>query len=103
MMNNRDMLARLVAQATNDGGDLVTLRAIVEEASELGAERMLAHIGLDDETARADLDELRELLRAWRDAKASAWRAAVDWAVRGVLALLLIGIAWRLGLAGLLK
>ena len=47
--------------------------------------------------------ELRELLRAWRDAKASAWRAAIEWVVRGALALLLIGLAWRLGFAGLLK
>ena len=34
--------------------------------------------------------ELRELLRAWRDAKASAWKAAVDWAVRCGLALLVV-------------
>jgi len=102
-MNNQDMLAGLVAQAAEDGCDLVTLRAIVEEASELGAQRVLAHIGLDDDTAHGDLAELRQLLAAWRDAKASAWQAAVDWIVRGVLAALLIGIAYRLGFAGLLK
>ena len=47
MMNNEDMLARLVAQAATDGGDLVTLRAIVEEASELGAQRTLEHMCRD--------------------------------------------------------
>lgn len=83
--------------------DLLALRAIVEEASQRGAERMLARIGLADDAAQNDLTELRELLRAWRDAKASAWRAAVDWLVRGALALLLIGIAYRLGAAELLK
>jgi hypothetical protein len=41
--------------------------------------------------------ELRELLKAWRDAKTSAWKALVEWVIRGVLALLLIGIAVRLG------
>jgi hypothetical protein len=102
-MNDNDMLARLVAQAAGQGGDLVTLRAIVEEASELGARRMLAGLGLDDEGAPGDLIELRQLLRAWRDAKASAWRAAVEWVVRGLLALLLVGIAYRLGVAELLK
>lgn len=102
-MNSEDVLAQLVAQAAGEGSDLVTLRAIIEEASELGAQRMLAHIGLDDETAHEDLSELRELLRAWRDAKASAWRAAVNWIVRGALALLLIGIAYRLGLTELLR
>lgn len=102
-MKREDMLARLVAQVSEDGGDMVTLRAIIEEASELGAARVLARMGLDDETAHDDMSELRQLLRAWRDAKASAWKAAVDWAVRGVMALVLIGIAFRIGATELLK
>lgn len=102
-MNHDEMVARLLAQAADDGGDLVTLRAIVEEASELGAERTLARMGLDDPGAHSDLNELRQLLQAWRDAKASAWKAAVAWVVRGLLALLLVGIAWRTGWAELLK
>jgi hypothetical protein len=97
------MLARLIAQASDEGGDLVTLRAIVEEASELGAGRVLSRMGLDDATAQDDLSELRELLRAWRDAKASAWKAVIDWTVRGVLALVLVGIAVRIGATELLK
>jgi len=60
-------------------------------------------MGLDDEKAPGDLIELRQLLRAWRDAKASAWQAAVNWIVRGTLALLLVGIAWRTGAAELLR
>ncbi|MFD2577886.1 phage portal protein [Novosphingobium colocasiae] len=35
-MNNGDMLAGLLAQAKGQGSDLVTLRAVVEEASEMG-------------------------------------------------------------------
>lgn len=91
------ILTQLLAQAEGEGADLITLRAMVEEASELGAQRVLGAIGLDDDHASADLIELRQLLRAWRDAKASAWKATVEWCVRGVLALLLLGIAWRLG------
>lgn len=102
-MNRDEMLARLLAQAADEGADLVTLRAVIEEASELGAERVLARMGLDDPTAHNDLSELRELLQAWRDAKASAWQAAIGWLVRGALALLLIGIAFKLGATGLLK
>jgi hypothetical protein len=102
-MNREDMLAGLIAQAALDGGDLVTLRAIVEEASEVGARRALARLGLSDDAAQDDLDELRELLGAWRAAKASAWKAAVEWTVRAVFALLLIGIAVRLNVPGLLK
>jgi hypothetical protein len=48
------------------------------------------------------MDELRELLSAWRDAKRSAWRAVVTWAVRLVLAAVLTGMAVKLGLLELL-
>ena len=102
-MNREELLSRLMAQAANEGSELVTLRAIVEETSELSADRVLARLGLSDANAQDDLDELRELLRAWRDAKTSAWKALVDWLVRGVLALLLIGIAVRLGAGELLQ
>ena len=102
-MKREDMLARLMAQESAQGGDLMTLRAIVEEASELGAARMLTRMGLNDEGAPEDLSELRELLRAWRDAKQSAWKAVIEWAVRGIMAALLVGIAMRSGVAGLLK
>ena len=102
-MSREDMIARLVAQAAAEGGELVTLRALIEEASELGAARALARLGLGDDKASGDIDELRELLSAWRDAKASAWKAAIEWLVRGVLALLLVGIAVRLGAADMLS
>ena len=102
-MTREDMLARLIAQAGHEGGELITLRAIVEEASELGANCVLDRLGLGDPSAQEDIDELRELLGAWRDAKASAWKAAVDWLVKGVLALLLVGIAVRLGVGDMLS
>ena len=92
-----DMLARLIAQEVEHGSDLVSLRAIVEEASEIGSARTLARMGLDEAGATDDLAELRELLRAWRDAKESAWRAVIEWVVRGILALLLVTMMWRLG------
>lgn len=102
-MNRQDMLAGLVAQAAGSGGDMVTLRAIVEEASELGAERVLRRMGLDDADAHEDLSELRQLLAAWRDAKRDAWRAVLAWVVSGALAMLLVGLAVRLGQVGLLR
>ena len=49
------------------------------------------------------MSDLRQLLGAWRDAKTSAWKAAVDWAVRGVLALVVVGLAVKMGLPGLLR
>ena len=102
-MSREELLARLMAQAEADGSEFVTLRAIVEETSELTADRVVQRLGLSDAGAQDDLDELRELLGAWREAKASAWKALVEWIVRGILALLLIGIAVRLGVGELLR
>ena len=97
------VMARLMAQAEGRGVDLVTLRALVEEASQSGATRALGALGLDDRQARRDMDELRELLSAWRDAKRSARQAVVTWVVRILLAALLIGIAVRMGLTDLVR
>ncbi|MDP4604686.1 MAG: hypothetical protein NWS68_00865 [Erythrobacter sp.] len=97
-MSREDILASLMVQARDEGAELVTLRAIVEEASAMATDRVLERLGLGDAGAEGDLVELRDLLNAWRDAKTSAWKALVDWIVRGALALLLIGIAVRLGL-----
>ena len=97
------LMARLMAQAEGRGVDLVTLRAIVEEASQSGASRALGALGLDDRQARRDMDDLRELLSAWRDAKRSARQAVVSWVMRILLAALLIGIAVKTGLTGLVS
>jgi len=102
-MSDAGMLAGLIAQAEGEGAARATLRAIAEEASALGAGRALERLGLADARARADIDELRELLGAWRDAKRSARGAILGWIVRVALALLLMGLAVRLGLGGLVR
>lgn len=97
-MTDAAVLAGLMRQAEAAGVDLVTLRALVEEASQAGAERALGALGLNDASARRDMDELRQLLQAWRDAKRAAWKAAVGWVVRLGLALLVVAMALRAGL-----
>lgn len=81
----------------------IDLRALAAAAGEEGAVRALARLGLTDERAADDVKELRELLRAWRDAKAGAWRAAWGWVLRVVWALLLAGLAVRLGFGNWIK
>ena len=95
------LLTTLLVQAQGQTVDVVTLRALVEESSQAGARRALGELGLDDERARRDMDELRELLSAWRDAKKTAWRAVVAWMTRIALAAVLVGIAVRLRLTEL--
>lgn len=104
-MSARDseMLALLVAQGEERGGDLVMIRALIEEASDLGAARALERLGLADATAHDDVRELRELLRGWRDAKRAARNAALGWLIRIAVALLLLGLAVKLDLLRTLR
>ena len=97
------MLAGLIAQAEAEGADLVTLRAVVEEASGIGADRVLKRLGLDDGQALADIAELRATLAGWRDTKKQVASAALTWTVRGIVAGLLALIAVRLHLAELVR
>jgi hypothetical protein len=92
-MTNDKLLAALLAQA-EDG----PWRSIIEEASELGARRALACLGLEDERAGRDMRELRDLVAAWREAKKSAVKAVAGWLVRIVLALIVVGIAVKTGI-----
>ncbi|HEX7871867.1 MAG TPA: DUF6127 family protein [Sphingobium sp.] len=92
------MLASLVAQAEAEGGDIVMIRAIIEEASMIGATHALDRLGLSDAGATDDVKQLRELLRGWRDAKKAAGSAVLDWVVRVAVMLLLLGLAARVGL-----
>ncbi len=103
MHNDSEMLALLVAQAEAQGGDLVMIRALVEEASDLGAARALERLGLADATAPDDMRELRDLLRGWRDAKRAARNAVLGWLMRIAAALLLLGLAVKLDLVGMLR
>jgi hypothetical protein len=100
MANSRmtPLLAGLLAQAEADGADMVTLRGLIEEASELGAMRALAAIGLQDIGAGADIVELRQLVQGWRDVKRAAVNTVVVWLTRSLVAALLLGLVMRSGL-----
>jgi hypothetical protein len=92
------ILEGLLAQAEGQGADRVTLRAIAEEAGELGAKRALAMVGLMDAGAESDVAQLRQLIQGWRDAKRSAISGLISWVVRSVVALFIFGLAFQLGL-----
>ncbi|EIU7198890.1 MULTISPECIES: DUF6127 family protein [Pseudomonas aeruginosa group] len=73
---------------------------LLDRAAERGAERCLAHLGLENGHAAKDIRELRDLLEAWRDARRTAWQTAVKVITTGVLAALLVGAAIKLKLMG---
>ena len=47
---------------------------LLDRAAERGAERCLAHLGLENGSAAKDIRELRDPLEAWRDARRTAWQ-----------------------------
>ncbi len=99
-MSDGALLAQLMAQGQAAGADLATLRALVEEAGSLAAERALARLGLDDPAAARDMSELRELLALWRDARASLWKAALGWIAKVAGTVVLAGLAVKFGVLG---
>ena len=98
-----ELLAQLIANAEGQPLKYVVLQAMVEEASHSGASRALAALGLEDKTARRDMDELRELLGTWRDVKKSAWQTVARWIVRIFLAGLMVTIAYQSNLRALIR
>jgi hypothetical protein len=73
---------------------------LLSRAAERGAERVLAHLGLENGRAARDIGELRSLLDAWRDARRTAWQTTVKVVTTGILAALLVGAAIKLKLLG---
>ena len=99
-VDRRATLAVLTAQARQEGVSLVTLQALVEEASQTGAHRALTELGLADGAAGKDIMELRQLISAWRDVQRSARKTVVEWLVRLLLVALVIGLAAKFKLLG---
>ena len=60
-------------------------------AAERGAERALAHIGLESGHAAHEIGELRDLLEAWRAARRTAGLTVIKVATTGLLAALPVG------------
>ena len=73
---------------------------MLNSAAQRGAERCLAHLGLENGSAAKDIRDLRDLLEAWRDARRTAWRTAIRVITTGVLAVLLVGTAIKLKIMG---
>ncbi|MBL0419745.1 hypothetical protein JI739_05220 [Ramlibacter sp. AW1] len=73
---------------------------LLERSAERGAERCLAHLGLENGHAARDIRELRDLIEAWREARHTAWQTFVKVLTTGLLAALLVGAAIKLRVLG---
>ena len=73
---------------------------LLTRAAERGAERCLAHLGLENGHAARDIRELRDLLEAWREARHTAWQTLVKVVTTGLLTVIVLGAAIKLKLMG---
>ena len=94
MENNRVERRRMVNIPIDEMEDLLDC------AAERGAERVLAHLGLENGHAASDIRELRDLLGAWHEARRTAWQTVIKTVTTGLLAILLVGAAIKLKLMG---
>jgi hypothetical protein len=73
------------------------LEAMLDRAAKRGAVQALHSIGLQDETAGKDINEMRDLLDSWRDTKKSIWSTLVKITTVAVLTFIASAIWMQLG------
>lgn len=76
------------------------MEEMLERAAERGAARALKRIGLETGDAAQDIQALRNLLDAWRDARRTAQNTAIKIITTAVLAFLLTGLVIKLKVFG---
>jgi hypothetical protein len=59
--------------------------AMLDRAAKRGARAALEELGLHDQNAEKDLEELRSLLSSWRDTKKAMWSTIVKVVTTAVL------------------
>ena len=71
--------------------DLSDLTKLLDQAAERGARKALREIGLHDEDAGKDIQDLRTLIDGWRSAKRTAMKAVIQYMTVALLGLLVLG------------
>ena len=66
---------------------------MMEVAAEKGARRALERIGLHDDDAGRDINDLRTLIDGWRETKRTVTQAVTKWVTMGLLGALALGAA----------
>ena len=66
------------------------LEAMLDRAAKKGARAALEELGLHDDNAEKDLDDLRSLLSSWRETKKAMWSTVVKVVTTAIL-LFLVG------------
>jgi hypothetical protein len=71
---------------------LIEQEALAKRAAQEAVTEAFIRLGIHDEHAGRDIEELRSLLAAWRDTKKTARRTIIAWGVRIFLAAIVISV-----------
>ena len=69
------------------------LEALLDRSAKKGAKAALEELGLHDETAAKDIEDIRELLASWRETRKAIWSTVVKIATTGIL-MFIAGAVW---------
>ena len=73
------------------------LESMLDRAAKRGAKTVLAELGLKDESAEADIREIRGLLETWRSTRLSIWNTFVKITTVAVFGFIATAIWMQLG------
>ena len=73
------------------------LEAMLDRAAKRGANEALSAIGLHDETAGKDINEMRDLLISWRETKRSVWSTFIKITTIAILSFIATAVYMQLG------
>jgi len=73
------------------------LESMLDRAAKRGAKQALSSIGLHDETAAKDINEMRDLLDVWRDTRRGIWSTFVKVTTIAILTFIAGAVWMQLG------
>ena len=73
------------------------LESMLDRAAKRGARQALSSIGLHDNTAAKDINEMRDLLDVWRDTRKGIWSTVVKVTTIAILTFIAGAVWMQLG------
>ena len=73
------------------------LEDMLDRAAKRGAKAALREVGLHDDEARKDIQEMRSLLEAWRDTRRGVWSTIVKMSTVAVITFIAASLWMQIG------
>ena len=73
------------------------LEVMLDRAAKRGAKAALREVGLHDDDARKDIQEMRSLLEAWRDTRRGVWSTVVKMSTVAIITFIAASLWMQIG------